>query len=308
MLSIGYPILILIHTAFMCYWLIRLKKVAYLSTLILIVTYLFSTPLFQTKSVFKALAKDNSFSVLSFNTQLSYYSGFQKSEVQKHQSDIRKFIEGQNVDIVCLQEARNGLLDNSKYLYSSQHAYNQIWTTYPILFSQKIETGIESTNKSAYADLLINRDTVRIYNLHLESLHLANEDYSLLKENGEIEESDNLTEKTQNIFKKIDQATAKRVQQVVAIKASINDCPYPSLICGDFNDVPQSYAYQQLSESKKDAFLESGKGYGASYQELIFPFRIDYLLIPDNWRAFNFKVLKEKLSDHQAIRCDVEIN
>jgi endonuclease/exonuclease/phosphatase family metal-dependent hydrolase len=165
-----------------------------------------------------------------------------------------------------------------------------------------------STNKSAYADLLINKDTVRVYNLHLESLHLANEDYTLLKENGEIDESDNLTEKTQNIFKKIEQATAKRVQQVTAIKASINDCPYPSLICGDFNDVPQSYAYQQLSESKKDAFLESGKGYGSTYQQLIFPFRIDYLLIPDYWRAFNFIVLKEKLSDHQAIRCEVEVN
>ena len=87
-----------------------------------------------------------------------------------------------------------------------------------------------------------------------------------------------------------------------------NSCPYPTLLCGDFNDVPQSYIYRVLNKGHNDAFLDSGKGFGATYRQLIFPFRIDFILVDNLWSAYNFKVLEKKLSDHQAIRCDVEFN
>ena len=89
---------------------------------------------------------------------------------------------------------------------------------------------------------------------------------------------------------------------------SINSSPYATLLCGDFNDVAQSYIYRKLHTNHKDAFLESGKGFGATYRQLIFPFRIDFILVDNLWSAYNFKVLEKKLSDHQAIRCDVEFN
>jgi len=89
---------------------------------------------------------------------------------------------------------------------------------------------------------------------------------------------------------------------------SINSSPYPTLICGDFNDVPQSYIYRELNKEHKDAFLDSGKGFGATYRQLIFPFRIDFILVNNLWSSYNFKVLEKNLSDHQAIRCDIEFN
>jgi len=52
----------------------------------------------------------------------------------------------------------------------------------------------------------------------------------------------------------------------------------------------------------------AGKGFGTTYRQLIFPFRIDFILVDNLWLAYNFKVLDKKLSDHQAIRCDVEFN
>ena len=42
----------------------------------------------------------------------------------------------------------------------------------------------------------------------------------------------------------------------------MKSCPYPIIICGDFNDTPVSYAYQQLGDNMIDAFLESGNGIG----------------------------------------------
>ena len=307
-LAIGYPILLLTHSFFIVYWLVRFNKVIYLSVSVLILSYFFSVPVFQTKSKFKALAKDSSFSILTFNSQLFYFGGGQKEEVRAHQSKIAHFLKQENADILCLQEAREGISSSLNYPYQSINGFNHIYSKYEIINSGEILFSESSTNQSCYADMLVHYDTIRVYNLHLESLHLGNEDYALLKEWDEDSQEDEFKNKTQKISNKINKATSIRVNQVETIIESIKDSPYPTLLSGDFNDVPQSYIYRRLNEGHKDAFLESGKGFGATYRQLIFPFRIDYILADKTWSAYNFEVLDEKLSDHQAIRCDVEIN
>ena len=307
-LAIGYPILLLTHSFFIVYWLVRFNKVIYLSVSVLLLSYFFSVPVFQTKSKFKALAKDNSFSALTFNSQLFYFGGGQKEEVREHQSKIAHFLKQENADILCLQEARESIASSLNYPYQSINGFNHIYSKYEIVNSGEIVFSESSTNQSCYADMLVHYDTIRVYNLHLESLHLGNEDYALLKEWDEDSQEDEFKNKTQKISNKINKATSIRVNQVETIIESIKESPYPTLLCGDFNDVPQSYIYRRLNDNHKDAFLESGKGFGATFRQLIFPFRIDYILADKNWSAYNFEVLDEKLSDHQAIRCDVEIN
>jgi len=307
-LAIGYPLLLLTHSFFIIYWLVRFNKVIYLSLSVLILSYFFSVPIFQTKSKFKALAKDNSFSALTFNSQLFYFCGGLKEEVREHQSKIAHFLKQENTDVLCLQEAREGITSSLNYPYQSINGFNHIYSKYEIVNSGEIAFNENSTNLSCYADMLVHYDTIRVYNLHLESLHLGNEDYALLKEWDETNPEDEFKNKTQKISNKINKATSIRVSQVETIIESIKDSPYPTLLCGDFNDVPQSYVYRRLNDNHKDAFLESGKGFGATYRQLIFPFRIDYILADNNWSAYNFEVLDEKLSDHQAIRCEIEIN
>ena len=91
------------HITFVLYWLVRFKKVIYLSLSVLILSYLFSVPVFQSKSKFKALAKDNSFSIMSFNSQLSYFSGGKKRG--SHINQNNHFLNQENADVLCLQEA-----------------------------------------------------------------------------------------------------------------------------------------------------------------------------------------------------------
>ena len=308
LLAIGFPILLLVNLVFTIYWLIQFKKAIFLSLSVLILCYLFSVPVFQFKNKFKALAKDNSFSIMSFNSQLSYFSGGQKKEVKTHQSKITNFLNQENTDVLCLQEARKGMASNLNYPYKAVFGHSHIYSKYKIISAKEIVFNETSTNKSCYADLLIHRDTIRIYNLHLESLHLGNDDYSLLKEWDEEIIEERLQDKTQKLTNKICKASNKRVSQVEKIIESINSTHYPTLLCGDFNDVPQSYIYRKLNKGHKDAFLDSGKGFGTTYRQLIFPFRIDYILVDNIWSTYNFKVIEKKLSDHQAISCDVEFN
>jgi len=307
-LAIGYPMILALHVMLIIYWLLRFNKRIVGSLLTIILSYFFSSPILQPKSSFKALAKDQSFSIMSFNSQLAYFSGGKKEEVEKHQSKIAHFIKQEDADIVCLQEVRMAMSINLNYPYTKAYGFSQIHSKYEIVSSEKIEFDEKSTNNSCFADLKIQKDTIRVYNLHLESLHLGYEDYNLFKRKSDSQTGNEFQDNTKNLKHKIRLASSKRVNQVEKILRSIANSPYPTIICGDFNDVPQSYIYKKLTNNHKDAFIESGKSYGATYRQLILPFRIDYILAHKQWNAYNFEVLEDNLSDHQAIRCDIEFN
>jgi endonuclease/exonuclease/phosphatase family metal-dependent hydrolase len=100
---------------------------------------------------------------------------------------------------------------------------------------------------------------------------------------------------------KILSAYKSRAQEVHRILYHAKKSPYPVIICGDFNDTPVSYCYQQLKSSFEDAFLEAGIGTGATYAGKVPPNRIDYIFHSDGFRATAFHIQKEILSDHRAI-------
>ena len=106
------------------------------------------------------------------------------------------------------------MASNLNHPYKAVFGYSQIYSKYEIISAKEIIFNESSTNNSCYADLLIHRDTIRIYNLHLESLHLGNDDYRLLKEWDKEPIEEQLQDKTQKLSNKISKASNKRVSQV----------------------------------------------------------------------------------------------
>jgi len=98
----------------------------------------------------------------------------------------------------------------------------------------------------------------------------------------------------------------KRAEESQVIKKHMQSSPYPIILCGDFNDTPLSYAYNTISKNLKDAFKESGKGIGQSFVK-IPTLRIDYILHNECFNSYNYKRHKQKLSDHYAVSCEVEV-
>lgn len=305
--AIAYPLLVISHILMFFYWLIKFKKSIYISGLVLVLSYFNSSPIFTFQSKTKALAKDQSFSILSYNCQQFYYKGGAKDSVKNIGNSISHFIMQQDADVVCLQEARLSIANLLKYPYKSQVGFNHFYSKYPILSTQALEFQSNSSNISAYADLLIHNDTIRVYNLHLESIHLGSKDLQLIDNWEGTDKQEQIKKNTEALSSKISLASVKRASQANFISQHISTTSYQSIVCGDFNDVPYSYIYKKLKFGFKDAFVECGKGFGATYRKLFFPFRIDYILHPSNWNSYNFKILEDKLSDHQAIRCDIEI-
>ena len=78
------------------------------------------------------------------------------------------------------------------------------------------------------------------------------------------------------------------------------------IVCGDFNDSPISYTHRVVGEGLNDAFVESGNGFGISYNQNHFYFRIDNILLSKNLKSYRCTVDNTiKSSDHYPIWCYV---
>jgi len=140
-----------------------------------------------------------------------------------------------------------------------------IFSKFPIINSGSIEFP-NTSNNAIYADVVKGSDTIRVYNIHLQSLHIDANVQKLAKEN-----SEELIKGVGETFK------MQQIQTELFIKNK-NRCDYPILIGGDFNNTAFSYVYGKIREGLKDTFKEAGNGFGRTYNFKFFPVRIDFVL------------------------------
>jgi endonuclease/exonuclease/phosphatase family metal-dependent hydrolase len=76
-------------------------------------------------------------------------------------------------------------------------------------------------------------------------------------------------------------------------------------VCGDFNDTPLSYTYQQFNSTLTDAFRNCGRGIGPTYVGRIPAGRIDYIFHSEDLNSTQFKIQEKSLSDHLAVSCKI---
>ena len=101
-------------------------------------------------------------------------------------------------------------------------------------------------------------------------------------------------------------ATRVRAQQADAIRTVVNESPYPVILGGDFNDVPSSYAYNQiLSPRLRDAWSARGSGLGTTFTGPLPGLRIDYFLVDTSLTTVKIERLAPEWSDHRPLRLTV---
>ena len=319
-LGLLYPVLLLINLLFIAFWLWRKDKLFLISTIAIIVGWSFLSSFFQinfNKKDFKA--KEKSLKVLSYNVRV--FNLWNWSTDKNRRTKTYEFIKDVQADIVCLQEfyssnrygknAVDSLSKNSglEYKYVSfaknknkvYHHGIAIFSKYPII-SKGIVQLENSENFCIYTNVKVKKDTFRVYNVHLESIHLGNVDYQAI---------DNLDNDTlsnavhyKNILKKLETAYINRSRQVDIIAAHLEKSPYPVIVCGDFNDPPFSYSYHRITRKLKDAFKRSGLGFSSTYIHRFSVFRIDYILHSPTLKSYNYHRFKVELSDHYPIEAD----
>lgn len=276
-------------------------------------------------SGFHIAKEPGSIRVMSWNIeQLNIQHYKDKPWVKQEMLDL---INQYDPDIACFQEAVLGEKKNSinyfpdirkklkfrDYFYSyaikddfdSYHHFGIIiFSKFPVIAKQAFINYPNDYNSTfQYVDIITSPDTIRVFNIHLQSLKFSKENLSYLDKAG-LKSDSNITE-SKNIISKMKTGFIKRSVQADFIKDEIGQSPYTVIVCGDFNDVPNSYAYETIGDGLQDAFVKKGAGISRTFSTISSTLRIDNIFADKRFSILQFTRVKKLLSDHFPIIADV---
>jgi endonuclease/exonuclease/phosphatase family metal-dependent hydrolase len=316
-----YPVLLILNIIFIVFWLVFSYKYALISLIMIGLGFGVLSKHFQLFG--KAVPEGDSEAMIhlvSYNVQL--FGLYNWTQNQQIRDSIINFIDTEQPDILCLQEYYSDLSGRFKTgsllaetmgnvnvhesfsvkIHGNQAYGMATFIRYPICHTGEIQFE-NSNNLVQYTDFLFQEDTLRLYNIHFQSLHFDDVDYQNL-DNLQVKKLDKKSiGKIRNLMHKFAFAAKRRVQQSDSVKNHINQSPYPVIICGDFNETPGGYAYKLMSKNLKDAFRRSGKGLAFSYQRGLLRMRIDHVLHDNSLKSYGFETKNVKYSDHFPVSC-----
>lgn len=308
-MGLAFPYLFLLNLVILIYWWFQLK----LKMIIPLCFGIFN--LVHVSKYVQYTAKNSQepgdFVVATYNTQL--FGGTRDS------ADFLTFIdklENDSIDILCLQEVFS-IDDLKKRVQRIKSAgkfvtyhfvrlkpdrpYGMVvFSKYSILGNGRIGLGDSGGNMAIWTDIHVDGDTIRLYNLHLESIRFSKRDYDFI-ENQETTGS-NALQDSKHLINRLRHASVIRASQADSVAENISKSPHPVFVAGDFNDVPLSYSYNTIGKKLLDAFRERGTGFERTYKGPFPDYRIDYILFNKNYNCSSYLSFADVPGDHKLVR------
>lgn len=335
--GIGFPYILAANFAFVIVWLFIKYPYCLISLILILLNINNIDKTYQFKGHEVPENCHNAVKVMSYNAHLfGLYKDDDMSSRIKDKNVILNYIRDEKPDILCFQEyfwdkseslhfhTTDSILSILKFEDENTHCYQYFTDTarnkymYGLAIFSKynivnagpaLDDG--TANAIIYVDVKYKGDTLRIYNLHLTSLHFNQKDYTVGKQLINSEYSDPSFDKNaKKLFKKIALAAVHRRHQADSLRRHMDACPYPIIVCGDFNEPPTCYCYNKIAKHLKDSFRESGEGKGYTYVGNNMPhYRIDNILYDERFLSFGHTVGTDiTVSDHFPISTTISVN
>lgn len=302
LLTLAFPVFLFVDVLFIVFWLlfhVRLIWVPIVGALVVGGYVLDYCPL--------RLNSNDHEGGDSIMTVISYNIGQVKNEEQR--AELVRFLNVSDADIVCLQEAGSNFLSNHKaWLDSTSYHILQsggmVFLSRFTILSDTIHIEFPTrSNHSLACWVDCFGDSLLLVNNHLESNHLSPEekdDYAhAIKEPGR----EAIKNSSHQLMGKLSEAAAYRGVQTDTVCSFIDRYAGHSIIvCGDLNETPISYTYQQLASRFTSAYRQAGTGPGFTYTRRSFPVRIDHLFFSDHWTCTSCRIDRSiSASDHYPV-------
>ncbi|RNA63730.1 AP endonuclease [Chryseobacterium nematophagum] len=292
LLSLGFPLLIIAYTLITIFWIFSLKK-----RVIVFILYglLFINPIKRWINFSSSEKKEvGDLKIVSFNVKGGEFG----KEV------IEKYINDSGADIVLLQERGRKGFDFKDLKTNEEIPVVSLYSKYKIINHKGLIIG-DFEDFNAYADqtdIEIKGHIYRFVNVYLQPFKFEK---SMVKLHGNEEDE----QKLKDIVKRLIPTFKRHQEQIEIIRKAIDNSPYPVILAGDFNSVPNSYEYYHLPYGLKDAFFEAGRGSATSFHDYTFPLRIDYVFSSPSIVPTSYKVDRSvKISDHYPVLTTFKIS
>lgn len=322
--GLAYPVIIIIYLLLLIPVFLTHKRRVWVMLVIFMAGIPIHLRLLPLGSSDPGESKTDQLKITSFNVRgFDNYQWIFK-DLASAETEFLNFITDNKADVLCLQEysrdhrvtkhmspnkikAKGGFQALAEHLIVQTEKLDfgvSIYSKFPI-----INKGIIGDSDDLYAifvDIVKNKDTLRIYNIHLQSIRLQQDEYSLFDDRAMSQKG--IFSRVGGLLSKLKQAYPKRIEQSERIIEHAQACLYPLVICGDFNEPPTSYIYNLFNSRFTDAFSSSRTGIGRTYAGKIPAGRIDYIFSNESIRPLSSEVYREKqLSDHYPITALFEL-
>ncbi|WP_180272300.1 endonuclease/exonuclease/phosphatase family protein [Maribacter sp. 4U21] len=301
-LSLVVPLLVIFNILFLLYWISRRKYLFATSLVALLVGYFVLGSFIEFRKPIK-LEEDKALKIMTFNSL--GFSGYGNAKNTDDQKGIVSFVRKEEPDIICFQEfddrrKYSGDFDQFPFQYMSTGPEGNkgrvllaILSKYPIINGGVLDFP-DTNNNAIFSDVIIKEDTVRIYNLHLESLKVRPR---MLKK-----------ERSDRLFKRLRYSFSKQQEQAAIFRQNANDSKYSKIVCGDFNNTQFSNAYRIIKGDMRDSFSEKGSGYGKTINFWHFPLRIDFIMADPEMEITGHQNYDLQLSDHEPVMASIKLS
>lgn len=332
-LGLVFPLLAIFVIFFLIFWIVLRSRwfILPLLALLLSVPNMSVLMAFHLSAHFNQEKTPGNIRLLTWNVKWFDEQKKEDGRSASGRKEMLAFIGRQQADVICFQEflasnySEEEKFNNVQAITRLGYPYHYvagdyllrkgvfkvgvaIFSRYPIEDTFRLQypgpISARAAESLIAADININGRLLRVFTTHLQSLRFQKQDYRDIQIIRNAEDS--IIDASKSILRKMKQAYSYRGYQADLVREQLDHSPYPSVICGDFNDVPNSYTYFRIRGNRSDAFLQKGFGIGRTFANLSPTLRIDYILPDRRFKVNQFRLEKLPYSDHYPIMADLE--
>jgi endonuclease/exonuclease/phosphatase family metal-dependent hydrolase len=301
----AFPWLLLAHAGMILLWTWRLSRFALYHIAILLFGWTYITG-FLGFDFGKDAVPETAIHVGTHNLG-GLFRGKKITEESREQvaSRYARFLqENGSPDVLCTQETGGKFYRLLAEKMNYPHTFNLkkgtvILSRFPIEAGGDVPFG-KTANSTLWADIrLPNGKLVRFYNVHLQSNKVTGDAEKVIGK-GDLNDEETWQE-IGSVLERVGSATGVRAEQAERLREHILGCKIPVVLCGDFNDTPNSYVYALLSNGLNDTFRQKALGLGTTFGGVLPLLRIDYVLTEKSIQTYACRTVRSSFSDHYPV-------
>ncbi|MDP4212158.1 MAG: endonuclease/exonuclease/phosphatase family protein [Bacteroidota bacterium] len=331
LLAFLFPLFLFLLLAFLFLWLFVSKKWALITLISLLVGWQNIHAFFGMSLAKKDFShkQANTIRIMTWNVRRWDEFITKKTGASGHRLHMFELVSKQNADFLCFQEFYEPD-DSSKsniryirenlhfpYYFFSRDFHNRfskyqtgviIFSKYPILRTLRqgfSSYAMDNPESLIEADVIVQGKRIRVCTVHLQSVLFKPKDFRDVEIIRKAEDS--ILQASRSLAKKLKYALSLRGYQADTVRRHLDASPYPVILCGDFNDVPNSYTYFHIKGERQDAFIAKSFGIGRTYINISPTLRIDYILPAPGFKVLQSEKIPSPFSDHHPVIADLQL-
>lgn len=317
LLSYIYPLLLVVNVLFCLFWLFFKRKYIFVPLAVILIGSSYTPRFIGFNSQASNQEQEKTLSIMTFNVGHFQYNAQEDKKIAIANKDsILSLIKTMSPDVVCLQEYASVKKSKTcfhyimtnvlgyEYFFAPDNSSNYvrgsvIYSKHSISRSGTLFPLKKNYYSKTYADVVYENKKMRIYNVHLDSYRLSEQEKN---EVNKIKDAEMISEETsKSILAKLLETNKEQAKEVRELKSILDQTMEEYLLVGDFNATPYSYTYQVLQKDLKDSFVEKASGFSGTYNDLLPKFRIDYIFASQSIEFVSYEQNVYNYSDHNPV-------